>query len=76
VVPAATSGFDSWKKVNGRKRHLLVDTLGLLVAVVVGPASGQDPDGAAALLLRARRRGRHRLALVWADNAYHGVYQD
>jgi transposase len=75
VVPAATSGFDGWKKVNGRKRHLFVDTLGLLIAVVVGPASGQDRDGAVALLLRARRRGRHRLALVWADNAYHGEYQ-
>src|SRR5579871_1742836 len=76
VVPAATSGFDSWKKVNGRKRHLLTDTLGLLITVVVGPASGQDRDGAAALLLRACRRRRRRLALVWADNAYHGDYQD
>jgi putative transposase len=76
VVPAATSGFDSWKKVNGRKRHLLVDTLGLLIAVVVGPASGQDRDAAAVLLRRARRRGRHRLALTWADNGYHGEYQE
>ncbi len=76
VVPAATSGFDGWKKVNGRKRHLLADTLGLLIAVVVGPASGQDRDGAVALLARARRRGRHRIALVWADNSYHGDYQD
>jgi len=76
VVPAATSGFDSWKKVNGRKRHLLVDTLGLLIAVVVGPASGQDRDGAVALLLKARRRGRRRLALAWADNGYHGAYQE
>jgi len=76
VVPAATSGFDSWKKVNGRKRHLMVDTLGLLIAVVVGPASGQDRDGAVALLLKARRRGRRRLALAWADNGYHGAYQE
>jgi transposase len=76
VVPARTSGFDSWKKVNGRKRHLLVDTLGLLIAVVVSPASGQDRDGAVALLLRARRRGRRRLALAWADNGYHGEYQE
>jgi transposase len=76
VVPAATSGFDSWKKVNGRKRHLMTDTLGLLIAVVVGPASGQDRDGAVVLLKRARHRGRRRLALAWADNAYHGAYQD
>ena len=76
VVPAATSGFDSWKKVNGRKRHLLVDTLGLLIAVVVTPASVPDRDAAPLLLAAARRRGRARLALTWADNAYHGAYQD
>jgi transposase len=76
VVPSATSGFDSWKKVNGRKRHLLVDTLGLLIAVVIGPASGQDRDGAVALLWQARRRGRRRLAVVWTDNGYHGDYRD
>ena len=67
VVPAATSGYDSHKKVNGRKRHLLVDTLGLLIGVVVTAASAQDRVGAAMLLKRARARGR-RLALVWADN--------
>lgn len=76
VVPAATSGFDSWKKVNGRKRHLLVDTLGLLIAVIVTPASAADRDAAPLLLARARRRGRARLALAWADNGYHGSYQD
>ncbi len=76
VVPAATSGFDSWKKVNGRKRHLLVDTLGLLIAVVVTPAGVLDRDVAPLLLAAARRRGRARLALAWADNAYHGAYQD
>jgi putative transposase len=76
VVPAATSGFDSWKKVNGRKRHLLVDTLGLLVTAAVTPASDADRDIAPLLLARARRRGRARLALAWADNGYHGAYQD
>jgi len=76
VVPAATSGFDGWKKVNGRKRHLLVDTLGLLVTVIVTGAGTPDRDAAPALLARARRRGRRRLALTWADNAYHGAYQD
>lgn len=73
VVPVATSGFDSHKKVNGRKRHLLVDTLGLLVAVVVTPASAQDRAGAALLLKAARAAGR-RLALVWADKAYNGPW--
>lgn len=76
VVPALTSGFDSWKRVNGRKRHLMVDTLGLLIAVVVGPASGQDRDGAVALLRLARARGRRRLAKIWADSGYHGDYRD
>ena len=72
VVPAATSGYDRHKNVNGRKRHLLTDTLGLLITVVAGPANLQDRDAAAVLLLRARRRGRTRLARVWADHAYHG----
>jgi transposase len=76
VVPAATSGFDAFKKVNGRKRHLLVDTLGLLISVVVTRASTRDHHAAPALLARARRRGRRRLALVWADNGYHGAYRD
>jgi putative transposase len=40
-------GFDGGKKVKGRKRHLLVDTLGLLLAVCIQPASVQDRDGAA-----------------------------
>ncbi len=74
VVPAATSGYDSHKKVNGRKRHLLVDTLGLLIGVVVTAASAQDRVGAAMLLKRARARGR-RLALVWADKAYDGDWR-
>lgn len=72
VVPAATSGYDGHKKVNGRKRHLLVDTSGLLIAVTATPASAQDRLGAAVLLRRARRRGRHRLALAWGDRGYEG----
>jgi transposase len=70
VVPAATSGYDGHKKVNGRKRHILTDTAGLLTAVAVTAANVQDRDGAAVLLARARRRGRHRLALAWGDRAY------
>jgi transposase len=74
VVPAATSGFDSYKKINGRKRHLLTDTLGLLVAVMVTPASTADRDAAPVLLRTARRRGRRRLRLTWADYGYHGSW--
>jgi putative transposase len=71
VVPAATSGYDGWKKVNGRKRHLLAGTLGLLIAVAVSPANVQDRDGAVVLLRRSARR-RPRLARVWADSGYTG----
>ena len=49
------SGYDAGKKVLGRKRHILTDTLGLLLAVSVHPASVQDRDGAEALLREARR---------------------
>ena len=45
-------GYDAGKQVNGRKRHLLVDTLGLVLAVVVTAASVQDRDGARLLLCR------------------------
>ena len=43
-------GYDAGKKVNGRKRHIIVDTLGLILAVVVHPASVQDYDGAVPVL--------------------------
>ena len=48
-------GYDAGKKIKGRKRHILVDTLGLLLNVVVHPADIQDRDGALHLLRRARR---------------------
>jgi len=47
---AGVKGFDAGKKIQGRKRHILVDTLGLLMAVVVTAASVQDRDGAKLLL--------------------------
>lgn len=72
VVPAATSGYDGSKKVNGRKRHLLTDTLGLLITAAATAANVSDRHGAAVLLRRARRRGRRRLALAWGDRGYEG----
>ena len=62
-------GYDAAKKVSGRKRHLVVDTLGLLIAVVVHAANVQDQDGAKEVLRKAKRRFP-RLKLVWADSAY------
>lgn len=62
-------GYDAGKKITGRKRHLVVDTMGLLLAVVVHSASVQDRDGAKLVL--ARLKGRFpRLKLIWADAAY------
>ena len=72
VVPAATSGYDGSKMVNGRKRHLLTDTMGLLITATATAANVPDRIGAAVLLRRARRRGRQRLALAWGDRGYEG----
>jgi putative transposase len=60
--------------VKGRKRHLLVDTQGLLLKVVVSAADVQDRDGARLLAHAVRLYGPHlpRLSLVWADAAYGG----
>jgi len=65
-------GFDKAKNVNGRKRHILVDVMGLLLAVVVHKASIQERAGAKLLLLRALDKGFTRLALIWADGGYSG----
>jgi transposase len=62
-------GHDAGKKVTGRKRHLVVDTLGLLVACAVGPADVQDEDGCEAALDKAKARFP-RLKLLWADGRY------
>lgn len=68
---AGERGYDAGKKVKGRKRHLLVDTLGLLLLVVVHSAGIQDRDGAK--LVFARARGLFpRLRLIGADGGYAG----
>ena len=59
------------KKVNGRKRHVVVDTLGLLVVVLVTAASMQDRDGGRLVLARARML-MPSIVLVWADGGYAG----
>lgn len=62
-------GFDAGKKVKGRKRHILVDTLGLLIAVVVTAANVQDYHGAKPVLGAVKDRCP-RLQVVWADGIY------
>ena len=62
-------GFDAGKKIKGRKRHILVDTLGLLLNVVVFPANIQDRDGAGQLLRDVRRRFPF-IERIFADGGY------
>ena len=68
---AGPRGYDAGKKVKGRKRHLVVDTLGLLLAVVVHTANLQDRDGARRVLARLGDRFP-RLRVIWADGGYQG----
>jgi putative transposase len=65
----AERGYDAGKKVTGRKTHLAVDTLGLVLMVVVHSASLQDQDGACFVLSRMKERFK-RLKVVFADSAY------
>jgi putative transposase len=65
-------GFDAGKKISGRKRHLLTDTLGLPLVLVVHPADLQDRDGLALVCARIRRRFPW-LAHLFADGGYQGA---
>ena len=65
-------GFDGAKKVNGVKRHVVVDTLGLLVAVVVTAASLGDRHAFGCVVARAKRVCP-RLEHLWADQGYRGA---
>jgi len=59
------------KKIVGRKRHIPVDTMGLIVAVIVHSAVIQDRDGAKVVVEKISN-GLPRLELTWADEAYAG----
>ncbi|WP_256916656.1 IS5 family transposase [Streptomyces hilarionis] len=71
VVGAYSHGFDGGKLINGRKRRAVVDTLGLLLAVMVTAADVGD-RAAAQVPLAQVSSGHHLLALVWADGGYTG----
>src|SRR3982750_808721 len=71
TVPARSRGYAAGKGVNGRTRHIAVDTAGLLLAVVVTIAGIQDRDGAVRLLTALRARFS-TIALIWADGGYAG----
>ncbi|ETW92105.1 MAG: hypothetical protein ETSY1_45145 [Candidatus Entotheonella factor] len=63
-------GVDGNKKIKGRKRHILVDTLGLILAVVVTPANTDDRKGLQALLKQYLSSGVKRLRKIWVDGGY------
>jgi putative transposase len=64
-------GYDGGKKIKGRKRHIAVDTLGLLLAVAVTSAAVDDAKAAPAVLAQLHAREYPRLRVVWADGKYH-----
>jgi transposase len=72
TVGVANRGFDAGKKINGRKRHVVVDTMGLLLAVLITSAAVQDRDGARRVLDRLRFT-MPSVALIWADGGYAGL---
>jgi putative transposase len=79
VEGGAARGYDAGKKVTGRKRHLVVDTLGLVLLILVTAANIQDRDGARLVLQALFEHIKHskysrwcRLKLIWADGGYHG----
>ena len=69
---AGVRGYDGGKKLTGRKRHLLVDTQGFLLAILVTAANVSDPAGAQALFRRAKPQFP-RLEHLWADSTYRGT---
>jgi transposase len=71
TVGSSSRGYDAGKKVNGRKRHVVVDTMGLLLAVIITAASVQDRDGARRVLDQLRFT-MPSVALIWADGGYAG----
>jgi len=64
-------GYDGGKKVKGRKRHLVVDTLGLLLAVAVTSAAVDDGAAAPEVLAKLLAEDYPRLRVVWGDSKYH-----
>lgn len=58
--------------MSGRKRHVLVDTLGLVLEAQIQPANTQDRDGAKELLMPLKNNHHWRLRKIWADGSYRG----
>lgn len=71
TVGKDSRGYDAAKKINGRKRHMVVDTRGLPLLVMVTPADLSDRDAAKEVLFRLRLM-HPEITIVWADSAYAG----
>jgi transposase len=71
MVARTARGYDAGKKINGTKRHIAVDPMGLLLTVLVTAASVQDRDAAKPLLWNLRR-AFPQITLAWADGGYAG----
>ena len=69
TVTSPTRGYDAGKKISGRKTFGVVDTLGILMAVIVVSASVSDNAGGIAVMDRARKRSS-RLAKIWCDGGF------
>jgi transposase len=70
-VPAASRGYDGGKKINGRRRHIITDSLGLLLMVLVTAGNVTDRQAAHVMLPQLRARFR-KITLIWADSGYTG----
>jgi len=71
LVSSQDKGFDAGKKIKGIKRHIIVDTLGLILAVVIQSASVQDRDGAVSVIDKLRESWR-KVIKIFADGGYAG----
>lgn len=75
LVSSETKGFDAGKKIKGIKRHIIVDTLGLILAVVIQSGSVQDRDGAYSVIEKMKENW-FRIVKIFADSGYAGKLID
>lgn len=69
------TGIDGGKKINGRKRHIAVDSLGLPLAISVSPANMHDSEGGLDLLWQLEKNTK-RLSIICGDMAYGGEFKN
>ena len=75
LVSSEDKGFDAGKKIKGIKRHIIVDTLGLVLAIVIQSASVQDRDGAIPVINKLFESW-NQIIKIFADSGYRGKLID